>query len=158
VQLAVRRALISPRVFVWSATFGLLAAAALVYLLDSSMQRFEGAFPARNLRDLLAPIAGAVSLPSGLRFWLADFAWSSTAALFAAEVSAGMRIPGAIRGVLALLAATSWELLQAFDVVTGVFDPVDLGVSAVAGALMWIVYRIFMAREMTRKITRGVLS
>lgn len=146
-QLVVYRTPFSSRLVIWSTACGLLAAAALVYLLDPSLQRFEAAPLGRELRALFAPLAAEVTLPSALRFWFADFAWSAIAALFAAEILTGGRVPDGLRYALVMLVAVSWETLQALDVVAGVFDVMDLAVCAGAGAMVGAVHRIFITKD-----------
>lgn len=142
-QLAARGTFSSPRWITWFCSLGLLAAGAFLYLLDSHTQRFEDLLLPALLHEFLAPLAAEVTLPHALRFWLPDFAWALVAALFTMELLTGtpvflVRLPAAV------LAATSWELLQAAGMAAGVFDPVDLAVSAAAGALAWHVHRSFI--------------
>lgn len=132
---------------IWSTALALLATGALVYLLDPHAQHFESIFMPASLREALAPVMAATSLPDGVRFWLPDFAWAMVAGLFAGEMLAGTRVPRVAASALVLLAAVSWELLQSAGLAAGVFDPVDLAVSAAAGVLASFAGLMFTARN-----------
>lgn len=120
------------RILVWSGALVLLAAGGLAYLLDAQTQRFE--------RYFFVPLTDVVPLTlaeplSASRHWLPDIAWAALAALFAAEALHGLHLARALRVGVIAVASTSWEALQGFGLVAGVFDPLDLVLSLLAGLM-----------------------
>lgn len=141
------------RKLVWVASASLLVLASLVYLLDQHTQRFETLFPFSWLREILAPAIASSTLPAALRTWFPDLAWALVTALFAAELLRESRMSSSVKSLLLILAACSWELLQVFGVVPGVFDFLDFGLSVAAGVLVMLVYRCFMfERDTSQKL------
>lgn len=143
-----RNAITIANLLPWVISILLLTSATVLYLLDPVVQHFERIPFFAMLREALAPYSGKI--PVTFHHHFADFAWAVTAAVFANHLLETAR--PALRAVTLLVAASSWEWLQAAGVAPGIFDPRDVLVSAVAAMLVWSCHEIHAARHITPSV------